>query len=196
MPAGQQRDRQMAFVGRFLLWLSRSDRLGFVMLRVAVAVVFLWFGALDFTPGAAESITPFVASNPVFSHIYRHPEQYRAHLTREGEQVPAQSAWQRDNGTSAFADFLGGVNIAIGVLMLAGLVSSPLGGIGAALAFLTSLVTLSFLVTAPEAWVPAPGDWRSGFPYLSTAGRMILKDSVLLAGAFALMVQSAKALRH
>jgi uncharacterized membrane protein YkgB len=186
----------MAYVRQFLLWLSRSDRLGFVMLRVAVGVVFLWIGALDFTPGAAESLTPFVASNPVLSHVYRHPEQYYAHLTREGAQVPEQRAWHRENGTYVFADYVGAVHIAIGLLVLAGLVSSPLGAIGAALAFLTAVVSLSFLVTAREAWVPALGATSIGFPYLSAAGRIVLKDGILLAGAFTLMVQSAKGLRR
>lgn len=56
-------------------------------------------------------------------------------------------------------------------------------------------MTLSFLVSTPEAWVPALGDAQHGFPYLSGAGRLVLKDVMLLAGAFLLMVQSAKALR-
>ena len=53
---------------------------------------------------------------------------------------------------------------------------------GATLAFLTPFVTLSFLITTPEAWVPALGDAQHGFPYLSGAGRLVLKDIALLAG--------------
>ena len=65
--------------------------------------------------------------------------------------------------------------------------------LGALLAFLTSWVTLSFLFTTPEAWVPALGDGEHGFPYLSGGGRLVLKDVMLWAGSFLLLVESAKA---
>jgi uncharacterized membrane protein YkgB len=185
----------MAYFDTILVWLIRSERLGYAAMRVAIAIVFLWIGAVKFVPYEADSITPFVANNPVLSLFYRHPEQYKAHLTREGELIPAQRDWQRANGTYAFSDGLGVVETTIGLLVLAGFVSVPWGAAGALLAFLTSLVTLSFLVTTPEAWVPALGDAQHGFPFPSGGGRLVLKDVMLLAGAFILMVQSAKALR-
>jgi uncharacterized membrane protein YkgB len=44
------------------------------MLLVTIAVVLLWFGALDFTPGAAEAMGPFVANTPILSWLSRrHP---------------------------------------------------------------------------------------------------------------------------
>jgi uncharacterized membrane protein YkgB len=178
-----------------LLWLSKSDWLGFALMRVAIAIVFLWIGGVKFVPYEADSITPFVANNPVMALFYKHPDQYRAHLTREGELVPAQREWQRANNTYGFSIGLGCVELTIGLLVLAGLASTTLGAFGAVLAFLTSLVTLSFLVTTPEAWVPALGDAEYGFPYLSGAGRLVLKDVMLLAEGFLLMVQSARALR-
>lgn len=178
-----------------LLWLSQADRAGYKLMRVAVAIVFIWIGALKFAPYEADSITPFVANNPVLSLFYKHPDQYRAHLTREGELVPAQREWQRENNTYAFSDGLGTVEIAIGLLVLAGLVSATLGAAGAVLAFLTSFVTLSFLLTTPEAWVPALGDAQHGFPYLSGGGRLVLKDVMLLAGGLLLVVESARALQ-
>ncbi|MFP1455029.1 DUF417 family protein [Escherichia coli] len=49
------------------------------------------------------------------------------------------------------------------------------------MAFTTPLVTLSFLITTPEAWI-ALGDAHHGFPYLSGAGRLVLKDTLMLAG--------------
>ena len=33
-----------------------------------------------------------------------------------------------------------------------------------------------------HAWVPALGDAQHGFPCLSGAGRLVLKDTVILAG--------------
>jgi len=44
-----------------------------------------------------------------------------------------------------------------------------------------SLVTLSFLVTTPECWVPALGSSEHGFPLLSGAGRLVIKDAIMMA---------------
>jgi uncharacterized membrane protein YkgB len=185
----------MNYLDATLLRLSRADRIAFNLMRVAIAIVFLWIGGLKFAPYEADSITPFVANNPVMSLFYRHPDQYRAHMTREGELVPAQRAWQTRNDTYAFSDALGTVEITIGLLVLSGLVSTTWGAVGAVLAFLTSFVTLSFLVTTPEAWVSALGDVNTGFPYLSGGGRLVLKDVMLWAGGLLLIVDAAKALR-
>ena len=185
----------MTYIDSTLLWLGRADRFGFALTRIAVAIVFIWIGALKFAPYEADSISPFVANNPVMSLFYEHPEDYKAHLTREGEFVPAERDWQRANNTYAFSDGLGTVEIIIGLLVASGLVSVRLGAAGALLAFLTSFVTLSFLVTTPEAWVPPLGDAQHGFPYLSGGGRLVLKDVMLLASGFWLLVESARALR-
>ncbi|MCX7333597.1 MAG: DUF417 family protein, partial [Hyphomicrobiales bacterium] len=152
-----------------------SNRLGLQAMRVAIAVIFLWIGALKFAPYEADSITPFVANSPVMAFFYAHPDQYAQHLTHEGELNLAARAWQT----------------AIGLLVLAGLVSRRLGLAGAVLAFLTPVVTLSFLVTTPEAWVAALGDAQHGFPYLSGAGRLVLKDVTLMAGAWLVLADSA-----
>jgi uncharacterized membrane protein YkgB len=156
-----------SIVDTVLARLGASDRLGLALMRVAIAVIFLWIGALKFVPYQADSITPFVANNPVMSLFYKHPDQYRAHLTREGQLVPAERAWQTENNTYGFSTGLGVVELTIGTLVLLDPVSVPLGFLGALLAFLTPFVTLSFLVTTPEAWVPALGDAEHGFPYLS-----------------------------
>ena len=57
-------------------------------------------------------------------------------------------------------------------------------------------VTLSFLVTTPEAWVPALGEAEHGFPYLSGAGRLVLKDTAILAGGLLILADSARSLRR
>src|SRR5258708_946029 len=169
-----------------------SQRIGVAALRISIAIVFLWIGALKFVPYEADSITPFVANSPVMSFFYKHPTDYKAHLTREGELNPADRAWQTAN--DAFSHGLGTVEVAIGLLTLVGLVSRPWGLLGATLAFLTPFVTLSFLVTTPEAWVPALGDAQHGFPYLSGAGRLVLKDTMMLAGGWLLVVDGARAI--
>jgi uncharacterized membrane protein YkgB len=80
----------------------------------------------------------------------------------------------------------------IGFLTLIGVVSARYGLIGATLAFLTPVVTLSFLVTTPEVWVQNLGDAEFGFPYLSGAGRLVVKDVALFAGAWLLIVDGMR----
>jgi uncharacterized membrane protein YkgB len=111
-------------------------------MRIAIAIIFLWIGGLKFAPYEADSITPFVANNPVMSLFYKHPDQYAQHLTREGELKPAQRAWQTANDTYGFSRGLGTVELMIGFLTLAGLMSRRWGLVGAVLAFLTPFVTL------------------------------------------------------
>jgi uncharacterized membrane protein YkgB len=107
---------------------------------------------------------------------------------------PAERAWQAANNTYGFSKGLGTLELMIGVLTLVGLASRRLGFVGATLAFLTPFVTLSFLITTPEAWVASLGDAQHGFPYLSGGGRLVLKDVMLLAGALLVMADSARAL--
>jgi len=128
------------------------------------------------------------------SVFYEHPKEYKAHLTHEGELKPAERAWQAANNTYGFSKGLGTLELMIGVRTLVGLASRRLGFVGATLAFLTPFVTLSFLITTPEAWVAALGDAQHGFPYLSGGGWLVLKDVMLLAGALLVMADSARAL--
>jgi hypothetical protein len=46
----------------------------------------------------------------------------------------------------------------------------------------------------PEAWVSALGDAQHGFPYLSGAGRLVIKDVALLAGSWLVVVDCARAM--
>jgi uncharacterized membrane protein YkgB len=145
-------------------------------------------------PYEADSITPFVANNPVMSLFYAHPDQYKAHLTHEGQLDPVQREWQTDNHTYSFSNGLGTVEIIIGLLVLSYLFSRRLGMVGSVLAFFTPLVTLSFLITTPEAWVQSIGDSEFGFPYLSGGGRLVLKDVLMLAGSVVMIADSARQL--
>jgi len=173
---------------------TRLDRLGVHLIRIGVAIIFLWIGALKFVPYEADSITPFVANSPVMSFFYEHPEQYKEHLTHEGQLDPVKRQWQTENHTYAFSNGLGSVEILIGLLVLSYGFSRRLGMVGSILAFLTPIVTLSFLITTPEAWVSSMGDANFGFPYLSGGGRLVLKDVLMLAGAVVMIADSARQL--
>jgi len=179
---------------KVLVRVSRLDQLGIHLIRFGVAVIFLWIGALKFVPYEADSITPFVANNPVMSLFYAHPDQYKAHLTHEGQLDPLQREWQTENHTYSFSNGLGTVEIIIGLLVQSYLFSRRLGMVGSVLAFFTPLVTLSFLITTPEAWVQSIGDSEFGFPYLSGGGRLVLKDVLMLAGSVVMIADSARQL--
>lgn len=131
---------------KYLRLLSQGDRLGLTLIRLSIAIVFIWIGLLKFVPYEADSITPFVANSPFMSFFYEHPEEYRQHLTHEGELKPEERAWQTANNTYAFSDGLGVVELIIAALVLANPVSRWLGLAGGVLAFLTPFVTLSFLI--------------------------------------------------
>nr|GEX23630.1 hypothetical protein [Tanacetum cinerariifolium] len=143
---------------------------------------------------ATDSITPFVANSPVMSFFYNHPHEYKEHLTHEGQLDPAKREWQVSNNTYAFSDGLGSVEILIGLLVLSYAFSKRLGMVGSVLAFLTPIVTLSFLITTPEAWVSSLGDANFGFPFLSGGGRLVLKDVLMLAGGVVMIADSARQL--
>lgn len=178
----------------WLQFISKLDTLGTHLMRLAIAIVFLWIGALKFAPYEADSITPFVANSPFMSFFYEHPEDYKAHLTHEGELNADKRVWQTANNTYVFSTGLGFVEILIGLLVLSNPISRRAGLLGGALAFGTPLVTLTFLLTTPEAWVPDLGDAEHGFPFLSGAGRLVLKDVLMLAGALPVMADSARQL--
>lgn len=177
---------------RYLHLLSRGDKIGLTLIRLSIAIVFMWIGLLKFVPYEADSITPFVANSPLMSFFYEHPEDYKQYLTHEGEYKLEARAWQSANNTYGFSNGLGVVEVIIALLVLANPVNRWLGLLGGLMAFTTPLVTLSFLITTPEAWVPALGDAHHGFPYLSGAGRLVLKDTLMLAGAVMIMADSAR----
>lgn len=184
----------MSILDELLIPLSRTDKVGTNLVRISIAIVFIWIGLLKFAPFEADSITPMVARSPFMSFFYKHPEQYKEHMTKEGQLVPAARAWQEENNTYRFSRGLGSVELLIAFLVLLNPFSRKLGLIGGLLAFLTPFVTLSFLITTPEAWVPALGDAQHGFPYLSGMGRLIIKDTMMLAGAVVVMADSSRRL--
>ena len=82
--------------------------------------------------------------------------------------------------------------MSIGILVFLGMFFPRIGLAGEILAIVMTLGTLSFLVTTPEVWVPDLGSGEHGFPLLSGAGRLVVKDTAILAGAVVLLSDSAK----
>jgi reactive chlorine resistance protein C len=169
------------------------DRLGMALLRLGLVLVLIWIGGLKFASYEADSIVPLVANSPLMSFFYHHPApQYRNYMNKEGELNPVHRRWHETNGTYPFADGLGLVIITIGVLIALHPFLPQVAATGSFLLILMACATLSFLVTTPEAWVPALGDAAHGFPYLSGVGRLVVKDAIMLGAAVVTLADSAK----
>lgn len=171
---------------------AKLDRVAMGMLRTALVIVLVWIGGLKFVNYEADSIVPLVANSPLMSFLYHQPAEYRSHMNKEGELNPQHRAWHGENGTYTFSHGLGIVIVLIGLLIALYPIKPELSALGSFLLILMSCTTLSFLITTPEAWVPALGDAQHGFPYLSGAGRLIVKDCIMLAAAVVTMADSAK----
>lgn len=161
--------------------------------RVGLIIVLVWIGSLKLVAYEAVGIVPFVANSPLMSFFYHYPAPaYKAHMNKEGEWKPANVAWHQANHTYTFAAGLGGVIVLIGVMIALYPVWPGVSAVGSFLCFGMSLVTLSFLVTTPETWVPALGDAQHGFPYLSGSGRLVLKDTIMMGAGLVTMAQAAR----
>jgi uncharacterized membrane protein YkgB len=121
-----------------------------------VALVFVMHGGLKFASKEAEALKPLIGTSPLLNCTYRvaSPE--------------------------AVAKTLGCIEIVTGLLLALTPVAGLLGALGAAMATLALLITVTFLVTGPS-W-----DWElGGFPALSPTGASISKDIALLGSAVA-----------
>ena len=167
--------------------------MGMLMLRIGLILVVTWIGALKFADYEADSIVPLVANSPIMSFFYAHPApEYRPYMNKEGEVVPAHQKWHVGNRTYEFSHALGCVIVLIGVLIALHWFLPQVASIGSTLLVLMACTTLSFIITTPEAWVPALGSATHGFPYLSGVGRLIIKDAIMLGAAVVTMADSAK----
>lgn len=175
-----------------LKFIAGLDHLGKKTVRYAIVIVFIWIGALKFFTYEADGIVPFVANSPFMSFFYHHPEEYKAHMNKEGELNAANHEWNKTNNTYGFAYGLGMFLITLGILVALYKVAPLPSMIASILVFLMTLGTLSFLLTTPESWVPHLSDHQWGFPYLSGRGRLVIKDIVILAGAIITMSESAQ----
>lgn len=181
-----------------LLNLLASEQANFThFMRIAIFIVMAWIGGLKAFQYEADGIVPFVANSPFMSFFYtKHVPEYEQYKNPEGKMIAKNVAWHKENGTYIFAYGLGIVIVIIGLLTLIGIWSARIGLVGGLLTFLMSAVTLSFLITTPEVYVPNPGgDFPSpnyGFPYLAGAGRLVLKDIIMMAGGLLVASDAAR----
>ena len=178
--------------------MANSQKHFINLVRISIFIVMIWIGGLKAFQYEADGIVHFVSNSPFMSFLYKNSnktvvnengetvKEYTLYKNPEGKMVAKNIVWHKSNGTYPFAYGLGAMIVLIGTLTFLGIWYSEIGLFGGLLTFGMSLVTLSFLVTTPEAWVPnLGGDMPTpqyGFPYLSGVGRLVIKDIIMLAG--------------
>jgi reactive chlorine resistance protein C len=173
---------------------ARMDRTGVAVTRLGLIVVLFWIGGLKVFHYEADGIVPFVANSPFMKFFYAYPApEYKKHMNKEGELVAANREWHEKNHTYVFAYGLGSVIVLYGLLLCLHPWLPQFATLGSFLVFIMSFVTLSFLITSPECWVPSLGSTEHGFPLLSGAGRLVVKDAIMMGAALVTMADSAKA---
>lgn len=178
-----------------LTFLAKTQGQFFNFMRIAIFIVMAWIGGLKAFQYEADGIVAFVANSPVMSFFYHEKApDYKDYKNKEGEVVQKNIDWHTKNGTYTFSYLLGAAIIIIGLFTLGGIFSARAGVIGGLLTFGMSVVTLSFLITTPETWVPDLGGPDHGVPYLSAAGRLVVKDVIMAAGGLLCASDSAAAL--
>lgn len=177
-------------------------------IRVAIFVVMVWIGGLKAFNYEAEGIVPFVINSPFMKFFYHNTgntakndkgetvAEYNLYKNLEGKTVQKNIDWHESNGTYTFSYGLGSVIVIIGLSVLLGIWFPKIGFWGGILTAGMSITTLTFLITTPEVYVPnLGGDFQTpqyGFPYLSGAGRLVIKDIIMLAGGLIIASNSAQ----
>ena len=157
-----------------LTFTSSLKSFGMKFIRVAILVVFVWIGGLKYFHYEADGIVPFVANSPFMSFFYaKGAPEYKEHKNAEGAFVPENRAWHEANRTYTFSYGLGALIMGIGILVFLGIFFPKVGLAGDTLAIIMTL-----------------GEF--GFPLLSGAGRLVIKDIVILASAVVLLSDSSQ----
>ena len=177
-------------------------------IRVSTFVVMVWIGGLKAFNYEADGIVPFVINSPFMKFFYHNTgntakndkgetvAEYNLYKNLEGKTVQKNIDWHKSNGTYTFSYGLGLVITIIGLSVLLGIWFPKIGFWGGILTAGMSITTLTFLITTPEVYVPnLGGDFQTpqyGFPYLSGAGRLVIKDIIMLAGGLIIASNSAQ----
>src|SRR5690554_5191030 len=193
---------------RMLEWLASGQSQFINFIRIAIFIVMAWIGGLKAYQYEADGIVPFVINSPLMSFFYNNSgktvvkedgkevAEYTLYKNPEGKTVQKNIDWHKSNATYLFSYGLGTVIVLIGLTVLLGIWFPKIGFAGGLLTFGMSVVTLSFLITTPEVYVPnLGGDFptpQHGFPYLSGAGRLVIKDIIMLTAGLIIASDSAK----
>lgn len=144
---------------------TSGSRWSFILLRLALAIVFVWFGCMKFTAYEANGNAPLI------DHSFF-------------------MGWMNVLfGVRGTSNVIGVVELSTAAALLAGAFLPFFSALGAAMSSITFLITLSFFVTTPGVAEPSAG----GFPAISAPiGQFLLKDVVLLAASVCLLLASVE----
>jgi len=132
---------------------------------VSLAIIYAWFGGMKFTAYEAQGLVPLVENSPLVGWFY-------ALLSVRG-----------------FSNFLGVLELGIGLLIVLRSVDPVFSAIGGLLSTGLFATTISFMISTPGVVVPELGP-----PAITVApGQFLLKDVGLLAVSFWIFVDSLKA---
>jgi len=142
---------------------TSGPRNSLILLRIALVIIFLWFGCMKFTHYEATGNAPLIANSPLMSWM--------------------NSAF----GIQGASDVVGIIELTTATMLLFGAFVPVASAVGAAMACCTFLITLTFFVTTPGVFEPSAG----GFPAISALpGQFLLKDVGLLAASLTLLLNS------
>ena len=131
----------------------KFEKAGLFLMRYGIVLILVWIGLLKFTSAEAHGIQPFVENSPFFSWL-----------------VPIL-------GLQGVSNLVGVIEVTAAISIATRPWSALVSAIGSAMAVITFLITISFMLTTPGVYDPA-------FPLLSAIpGQFLLKDIVLLGGA-------------
>lgn len=140
-------------------------RNGISIAYAGLALVFFWFGGMKFTTYEAGAIQGLVSNSPLLAWTYN------------------------VLSVNALSTFIGIIEVTIGALLVARLISPRLSAFGAAGAAITFILTSSFLLSTPGIVEPS-----LGFPALTVMpGQFLLKDIALLGLSVFLLTESLDA---
>jgi uncharacterized membrane protein YkgB len=138
------------------------------VLRWALVVIFIWFGAMKFTAYEANGIAPFIINSPIMS-------------------------WLRSLfGIQGASYVIGALELSTAAALIIGAFQPIFSALGAAMSAATYLITLTFFLSTPGVAEATSG----GFPAISALpGQFLLKDVVLLAASLSLLLASVQPTR-
>lgn len=146
--------------------IAYAEPISRVSLYVSLGIIYAWFGAMKFTAYEAEGLVPLVQNSPLVSWFY-------ALLSVRG-----------------FSNFLGVIELSIGLLIVLRLVNPIFSAAGGLLSTGLFVTTVSFMISTPGVVVPELGP-----PAITVApGQFLLKDVGLFAASFWVFVDSLKAI--
>ena len=145
----------------------RVGRLALTTSYIALVLIYLVFGLSKFTPEEAAGLVAIVKPSPFLGWTYGLIS------------------------TMLFSQLLGVIELSIGALIAARLLSPRLSAIGGLLSAGLFMMTLSFILTTPGIFDSA----RGIFGFFGGAGQFLIKDLGLLAVSLFVAAESLKAAR-